>query len=135
MGDRTVLVVDDHDVLRGLLQSRLREWFPGVRIVEASNGEAAVARTSSERPDVVIMDITLPGMNGIEATKAIKRLHPEIPVVMLTVHELEAYRSDAVAAGADAYVPKRQMQAELYATLSGFLADPLNSPAATEVTQ
>ncbi len=128
MEGRTVLIVDDHAVLRGLLQSNLRDWFSEVRIHEAADAETAVALAAETEPDVVIMDIALPGMNGIEATRAIKKVRPETRVVILSVHELDAYRNDAAAAGADAYIPKRLMQTELNGTLSGFFDQVTDRP-------
>jgi DNA-binding NarL/FixJ family response regulator len=118
---RTVLIVDDHDVLRRLLETHLHEWFSGISVEEAGDAETAIEIAAREQPDLIIMDIALPGMNGIEATREIKRALPETPVVILTVHELDAYRRDAEDAGADAYVPKRLMQSELYRVLDGLL--------------
>jgi len=113
MDGRTILIVDDHDVLRRLLETNLHEWFSSLDVVEASDGETAVELAAEKHPVAVIMDIALPGMNGIEATRAIKEQMPEVPVVILSVHELDAYRKDAAAAGADAYIPKRLMQTKL----------------------
>jgi DNA-binding NarL/FixJ family response regulator len=124
MGKQTVLIVDDHAILRRLLRSNLQEWFDGLEILEAEDGETAVAIAEEARPDLVIMDIALPGMNGIEATRAIKQSLPETPVIILTVHELDAYRNDAEDAGADAYIPKRHMQLQLSAALAGFFGRP-----------
>ena len=129
MGERTVLIVDDHAVLRRLLRSNLLEWFDGLEILEAEDGETATEIAAEARPDLVIMDIALPGMNGIDATRAIKQSLPDTPVIILTVHELDAYRNDANDAGADAYIPKRCMQSELSAALAGFFGE---SPAPAE---
>jgi len=129
MSAGTVLIVDDHDVLRSLLQSYLQERFTGLRILEATDGETAVRMATEARPSVVIMDIALPGMNGIDATRAIKDALPETTVVILTVHELAAYRNDAAAAGADAYIPKRHMQSKLGTALSAFLEPASAGPA------
>lgn len=121
MGGRTVLIVDDHAVLRRLLRRNLQEWFDGLEILEAADGETAAEIAGEAKPSLVIIDINLPGMNGIEATRAIKQALPETPVIILTVHELDAYRDDAANAGADAYIPKRHMQSELSGALTGFL--------------
>jgi len=121
MAERAILIVDDHDVLRKLLETNLHEWFADVRVLDVADGEAAVDLALRERPDAVIMDITLPGMNGIEATRLIKKQLPDTPVVILSVHELTAYQEDAAAAGADAYVPKRLMQTELCQVLDRLL--------------
>ncbi len=132
MSRRIVLVVDDHAVLRGLLKSLLRRWFPGVGVVEALDGETAVSLAAEMRPDVVIMDITLPGMNGIEATRLLKAGLPNTSVIMLSVHELDAYRRDAIAAGADAYISKRHIHSALQGSLARILASPLGSPMKRE---
>jgi len=121
MSERTILIVDDHDILRKLLETNLHEWFSDVRVLNASDAESAVDLALRERPDAIVMDISLPGMNGIEATRVIKKQLPKTPVVMLTVHELAAYKVDASAAGADAYVPKRLMQTELCHVLDRLL--------------
>jgi DNA-binding NarL/FixJ family response regulator len=122
--DFVALIVDDHDVLRRLLQIHLEEWFPNLSVVEASDAESALELAEEVTPDLVVLDITLPGMNGIEATRILKQRRPELPVVILSVHELEAYRNDARDAGADAYVPKRLMNTELETVLTGLLSGP-----------
>jgi len=121
MAEQTILIVDDHDVLRKLLETNLHEWFSEVRVLDAADAETAVDLALRERPDAVIMDIALPGMNGIEATRLIKKQLPQTPVIILSVHELDAYKNDATEAGADAYVPKRQMQTKLCHVLDRLL--------------
>lgn len=110
---RTILICDDHDVLRRLLRKSLESIWDQPGILEAKDGEEALRLARQTKPDLVVMDIALPGMNGIEATRAIKGLYPDTHVIILTVHELDAYRSDAADAGADAYIPKRHMQTRL----------------------
>jgi DNA-binding NarL/FixJ family response regulator len=90
---------------------------------EAASGEEAIALLRTESPRLVVMDIILPGMNGIEATRQIKATLPSAQIVMLTVHEDDTYRTDATVAGASAYVPKRAMQTELSLTLAALLAN------------
>ena len=123
----SILICDDHGVLRSLLRKNLEDWLGGVEILEAADGEAAVEMAAAGEPDVIIMDIALPGMNGIDATKAIKRTRPDTPVVILSVHELDAYREEARNAGAMYYVAKRNMQSELSAVLSELLDGPTAS--------
>ena len=118
----TILVVEDHDAVRRSLRDWLEVAFPGCRVVEAASGEEAIAIAQARSPRLVVMDIGLPGMNGIEATRRIKAVVPAAQVVILTIHEGEAYRADAAAAGASAYVPKRTMQTELLPTLAALLA-------------
>jgi DNA-binding NarL/FixJ family response regulator len=123
MMSRTILIADDHAVLRQLLQTQLKEWFADLDIVEAEDGEHAVAVAAEIGPDVVIMDLDLPGMSGIEATRAIKKLQPDTRIVVLTVHELEAYQAGAAEAGADAYIAKRHIQSKLRDVLTRMLAE------------
>jgi two-component system invasion response regulator UvrY len=118
-----ILIVEDHDAVRRSLRDWLKVEFPQCRVIEAVSGEEAMALTQIESPHLVVMDITLPGMSGIEATRQIKATLPSAQIVMLTVHEDETYRADATAAGASAYVPKRAMQTELVRTLAALLAN------------
>ncbi|MGH9282276.1 MAG: response regulator [Acidimicrobiales bacterium] len=100
-----VLLADDHTLLREGLRRSLEE--AGLDIVdEASNGEQAVALATEHRPDVVLMDVTMPGMNGVEATRLIRSRLPEVGVVMLTMHSDNSVMADAVRAGAAGYLVK-----------------------------
>jgi len=118
----TILIVEDHDAVRRLLREWLETVFPQCRVIEAASGEEAITIAQAESPRVVVMDIGLQQMNGIEATRRIKAAVPSTQVVMLTIHEAEAYRADAAAAGASAYVPKRTMHTELLPTLAALLS-------------
>jgi DNA-binding NarL/FixJ family response regulator len=119
----TILIVEDHDTVRRSLRDWLEVEFPQCRVIEAASGEEAIALIRIESPRLVVMDITLPGMSGIEAARQIKATSPSAQIVMLTVHEDDTYRADAIAAGASAYVPKRAMQTELIPTLTALLAN------------
>jgi DNA-binding NarL/FixJ family response regulator len=105
----------------------LRDWlaveFPQCRVIEAASGEQALALIQIESPRLVIMDISLPGMSGIEATRQIRATLPSVQIVMLAIHNGAAYRADAAAAGASAFVPKCAMQTELIPTLAALLAN------------
>jgi DNA-binding NarL/FixJ family response regulator len=111
------LIVDDHAQVRTMLCSWLESVFPGVAFVAAATGEAALELTRSCAPQVVLMDVSLPGMSGIEATRRIKDRRPETFIIIHTIHEDQAYRTDATTAGADAYVSKRKTQTELIPAL------------------
>ena len=102
-----VLIADDHDIVRsGLRMLLLAE--PDIEIVgEASSGREAVEMTLDLRPDVVVMDVQMPDMNGIEATRAIKEQSDGCAVLALTIHEDEQYFFQMLNAGALGYVPKR----------------------------
>ena len=119
----TILIVEDHDVVRRSLRDWLQVEFPQCRVIEAATGEEAIALTRVESPRLVVMDISLPGMSGIEATRRIKAALPSTQVVMLTIHEDDTHRADATTAGASAYVTKRAMQTQLMPTLAALLAD------------
>jgi DNA-binding NarL/FixJ family response regulator len=123
MDNHNILIVEDH---QGVRQS-LREWlelsFPQYQLVEAASGEEAVSMAQSMSPSLVIMDIGLPGINGIEAAQGIKAMLPDTRVVMLTIYDDEAHRADAAAAGASAYVPKRKVQTELVPVITRLLSD------------
>jgi DNA-binding NarL/FixJ family response regulator len=101
-----VIVVDDHDLFRAGLR-RLLEGEADLDVVaDASSGQEAVKRAAELRPDVVVMDINMPGMSGIEATRALLELSPASAVLMLTISESEDDVLAAVLAGASGYLLK-----------------------------
>jgi two-component system response regulator NreC len=112
-----LLLVDDQEIVRAGLRSLL-ERYPEVEVVgEAAEGKEAVALATQLRPDVVLMDITMPDIDGAEATRRIKALAPEVDVLALTIHEDEAYFFEMLNAGASGYVPKRASPEELLAAI------------------
>jgi DNA-binding NarL/FixJ family response regulator len=117
----TILIAEDHGAVRKTLRDWLEVEFPQCRVIEASSGEDAVALARTESPHLAVMDIRLPGMSGIEATRQIKAISPSVQVVMLTIHEDNSYRADATAAGASAYVEKQAMHTKLIPTLAALL--------------
>ena len=117
----TILIVEDHDDVRRALRDWLALEFPQCRVIEAASGEEAIALARTESPRMIVMDIRLPGMNGIEAARRIKAALPSAQIVMLTIHTSDTYRADATAAGACAYVTKQAMHAELVPTLAALL--------------
>jgi DNA-binding NarL/FixJ family response regulator len=101
-----VLLVDDNASFRQVLR-RLLERDPEIQIVgEASNGGEALDRVELDAPDVVLMDVSMPGMNGIEATYALKSRVPDVTVLMLSVNNKEQEISSGLAVGADEYFVK-----------------------------
>lgn len=101
-----VMIVDDHRLIREGLRAILK-IKEGIEVVgEADDGAAAVALARQVRPDVVLMDISMPRMNGVEATRLIKRDCPEVGIICLTIHEEEAYVVDSLKAGATGYLLK-----------------------------
>jgi DNA-binding NarL/FixJ family response regulator len=104
MKRRKVLIVDDLPQARDGLRTLL-DTFPEIEIVgEASDGREAVRLVDSVQPDVVLMDIQMSGMNGLDATQLIKASWPKIVVILLTIHP--NYQREALAAGADAFFRK-----------------------------
>jgi DNA-binding NarL/FixJ family response regulator len=118
MADRiTVLVVDDHDVVRQGIRAFL-EAQPDLRIVgEATSGEEAVRLTQEHIPDIVLMDLAMPGMSGIEATREVKRVSPRTQVVVLTSYHDDEYIFPALRAGAISYTLKDVHRGELVETI------------------
>ncbi|HEX9614675.1 MAG TPA: response regulator transcription factor [Bacteroidota bacterium] len=108
-----ILVVDDHAAFRQSLSEFLRSQA-GIEVVgEATNGEEAVEKTLELRPDLVLMDVSMPTMSGYDATRIIKEQHPETRVVILSSHTGEVYRSAARESHADGYIEKNSMKNEL----------------------
>lgn len=102
-----VLVADDHDIMRSGLRMMLMAEDDIEIVGEASNGREAVRMARELTPDVVVMDVQMPVMGGIEATREIKRDCPDCAVLALTIHEDEQYFFEMLNAGAIGYVPKR----------------------------
>ena len=117
----SVLIVDDHDGVRAALRDWIAASCAGVRMHEARDGEEALRLVERAAVDVVLMDIGLPGINGIEATRMLRQRSPAIAVVVISVHDGEAQRAAAVAAGAAAFVAKRRMYEELAPVLKPLL--------------
>lgn len=109
----TVLLADDHRVLREGIRSLL-EKAPDIEVVgEAGDGGEAVVKAQQLAPDVVLMDITMPGVNGLEATRQIKASRPGTNVLILTMHESNQYISQFLRSGASGYVLKDTAASEL----------------------
>ena len=108
-----VLLADDHALVRAGMRSLLRD-IEGVEVVgEAADGGQALALAERERPDVVLLDIAMKGMNGLEAAARFRELHPGIKVIILSMHASEEYVLQALRAGAAAYLIKDSATAEL----------------------
>lgn len=100
-----LLIADDHRMLReGLRRSMEAEGFEVV--AEAANGEEAVQLCADAKPDVVLMDVTMPVFDGVEATRRIRRTTPDLPVLILSMHSADGLVGDALRAGASGYLVK-----------------------------
>ncbi len=112
-----ILIVDDHVVVREGLRALL-ETQPDIEVVgEATDGEEAVVRTKEAQPDIVLMDITMPGMNGLEATRLIKQDNPDVRILVLTMHEGDEYFFEFLHVGASGYFIKGGSSSELISAL------------------
>lgn len=108
-----ILLVDDHRIFREALRGLL-ERLPDILVVgEAGSGEEAIALARELSPDIVCMDIGMPGINGIEATRELRAACPDVKVIALSTHADHVYVMDMMAAGASAYVTKAEGGKEL----------------------
>jgi len=112
-----VMIADDHAILRAGLRSLLALQEDMELIAEAIDGQDAVNKAEQNKPDVLLMDITMPGMNGIEALKHVRKVSPESRVLILTMHDDHAYLRSVLAAGGSGYLVKRAADTELLAAI------------------
>lgn len=97
---------------------RLSEKEKDFRLVgEAEDGEEALQLDHELRPEIIFMDLTMPRLNGLEATRRIKARRPDVKIIILTVHEEEAYRKAATESGADGFVLKKSILSDLNSTM------------------
>jgi len=122
MSEIRLLLVDDHEVVRTGLRMLLESQADIQILAEASTAAEALQLAAELKPDVVVMDITLPDMSGIEATRRLKERQPEIAVVALTIHEDEQYFFEMLQAGASGYVPKRAAPEDLISAIRAAFA-------------
>ncbi len=104
---KRILIVDDHEVVRLGLRSLLDQYPQYEVVAEASNAKDSVSQVDMFEPDIVLMDIRLPGKSGIEACEEIKEKHPEVKVIMLTSYAEDEMLFSAIKAGASGYVLKQ----------------------------
>ena len=112
-----IMLVDDHDIVRTGLRSYLQTQSGMEVVAEARNGEEAVRLAVETRPNIILMDITMPHMDGLEATRQLKSLSPESLVLALTVHEDKQYFMEMLAAGASGYLTKQAAADELVSAI------------------
>lgn len=118
-----VLIVDDHAFIRRGVQSILQSIPDWDVCGEAGDGADAVRLADELSPDVILMDVTMPGMNGIEATHAIRKKHPHVNVVLLTLHESPEILRNGFRAGARGYLLKADAEQELLKALRIVVGD------------
>ena len=125
-----VLLAEDHTIVRKGLHSLLEKEI-GIEVVgEAEDGREAVRKAEKLQPDVVVMDIAMPGLNGLEATRQIKKRFPEMKIIILTVHANEEYVLQTLRAGASGYLVKKAAPGDLIEAIQAvYKGDSFLSPS------
>ena len=117
----TVLVVDDHPAVRATVMQLLEDGVPDCRMIEADSGEEALALFDTMRPHALVLDIRLPGIDGIEVARRVRQLYPDTPVILHTANDLPIYREAAAELGAAAFVCKGRDSLQLVSIVSALL--------------
>jgi DNA-binding NarL/FixJ family response regulator len=117
----TIIVADDHVVIRKGLRTLLEERRGWKVVGEAANGREAVEKAARLRPDVVVMDLSMPELNGLDATRLILKVMPDARVVILTMHNTEELVEKTLRAGARGYVLKSDTERDLITALEAVL--------------
>lgn len=129
-----ILVADDHTLMRNGIRALLEDEQDIIVVGEAEDGREAVRLVNQVKPNVVLMDIAMPLLNGLEATRQIKREHPEIKVLVLTMYDHEEYFREMLEAGAAGYIVKRAAANELVAAIRAvYNGEAVLSPAITRL--
>jgi two-component system, NarL family, invasion response regulator UvrY len=117
-----ILIADDHELVRRGLRQLLADTFPGIVLTEVTNGGQALEAAAKHTFDVVLLDINMPGRSGIEVLQDLKRLHPRLPVVVLSAFPEKDFAIRAFKLGACGYVSKQSASHELLAAIHKALA-------------
>jgi DNA-binding NarL/FixJ family response regulator len=119
----SLLIADDHEVVRRGIRALIQEQ-PGWQVVaEAKNGRDAVAKADEFKPDLAILDITMPSLNGLDAAKQIAKISPRTKVLILTIHESDQLIHQILDAGAHGYVLKTDAGRDLVTAVNALLSD------------
>lgn len=124
-----LFLVDDHAVVRSGIRALLATKGTFEVVGEADSGEAALQQVPAVNPDIVLLDLTLPGMNGIETARVLKKLLPDLRLVALSMHEDPEYVRGFLEAGGTGYVPKSSLEAQLLDAISAVARGEYYAPA------
>ena len=105
-----ILIIDDSDTFRNTFNSALSLRFPDMEVDEAVNGGQAIEKITASKPDIIFMDIRMPGESGLDLTERIKACFPEIPIIILTEYDLPEYRQAAMDNKADVFITKGSLK-------------------------
>lgn len=111
------LIVDDHAQFRAFLKHTLFTCLPSIEVREAGDGIEALREVDRFKPELILMDVRLPGQSGLELTKGIKSSRPDLFIAIVTYHHLREYREAASAAGANDFIPKDELSTERISVL------------------
>ncbi len=112
-----IIVADDHGVLRAGLRAVLNAEPDMAAVGEADDGPTALRLATELCPDILLLDISMPGMNGVEVTRQLKKAQPDVRVLILTLHEDEGLLQEAIRAGASGYIVKRAVESEFVSAI------------------
>jgi DNA-binding NarL/FixJ family response regulator len=116
-----ILIADDHEIIRAGVRAILN-WQNDVEVVEASNGQEAIEQARKTNPDVIILDVTMPIMTGIEAARRLKSEMPQVPILILSMHEGESMANELARIGVQGYVSKNDASVKLRMAIDTVLA-------------
>lgn len=116
-----ILIVENHNAVRRALKGWLEMEYPGHEFSEATCGEEAINLIDLDTPDLIVIDMMLPGMNGIDSTRMIRTARQSIKIVILAMQGDPIYRDAAKKAGVNAFVPKHEILTELIPTMTRLL--------------
>jgi DNA-binding NarL/FixJ family response regulator len=119
----TALIVEDNVTFRGSLKETLHSRFPAMNITEAGDGEEALQKIKASVPDLIFMDIKLPGENGLSLTRKIKIEYPDVVIVILTSYDLPEYREAAFQYDADYFITKASLSTEIVEVVESALSN------------
>jgi len=118
----TALLVEDNVAFRESLKETLHSRFPAIGVTEAGDGEEALRKIEAWVPDLIFMDIKLPGENGLSLTKRIKTAHPDVVVVILTSYDLPEYREAAFQYHANYFITKASLSTKIVEVVESILS-------------